>query len=230
PDGDALVYTAPALPPGATFDGAPRQFRWTPAGLPADQTGGHTSARFAVSDGKVTSEATVDITVTGTVVTIAPSSLSFPTTRVGQGATPLPVTVTNGGSQSFRVVAAATTNSVFPVTATLPATLGAGEQVGLEVGFAPTASSSYSDTLTVTTDDAACPTTSIPIGGVGQTSGVAVSRSGADFGSVRLGTASAPISFTVTNVGDAPFTVTAVVLSDATDFSLTLTSPDASAY
>src|SRR5262249_34280730 len=66
PDGDALVYTAPALPPGATFDGATHQFRWTPDCLAADQTGGHTSARFAVSDGKVTSEATVDITVTGT--------------------------------------------------------------------------------------------------------------------------------------------------------------------
>src|SRR5262249_49059212 len=50
------------------------------------------------------------------------------------------------------------------------------------------------------------------------------------FGSVRLGTASAPISFTVTNVGDAPFTVNAIVLSDATDFSLSLTSPDASGY
>src|SRR5262249_52801725 len=30
PDGDALVYTAPVLPSGATFDGATHQFRWMP--------------------------------------------------------------------------------------------------------------------------------------------------------------------------------------------------------
>src|SRR5262249_38774538 len=78
--------------------------------------------------------------------------------------------------------------------------------------------------------DAACPTVEVPITGAGVTPGVQVSRSGADFGAVRVGTISAATSFTVTNVGDATFTVSSVALSNPGDFALELTSPGPASY
>src|SRR5262249_45063801 len=146
----------------------------------------------------------VSITVTGTVVRVAPASLSFPTTVVGTAATPLALTVTNGSASTpFTVLSVAVSDPAFSATpaAQLPAPLAPGAMVAVDVGFHPAAASGYSATLTVTIDDPICGTTTVPVVGVGQNAGVQVSRSGADFGQVRLGTISAPADFTVTNAG-----------------------------
>jgi hypothetical protein len=59
-DGDALTYSAPNLPAGASFDPGTRTFTWTPA---SGQKGTY-SVGFSVNDGKVTVSRTVKITVT----------------------------------------------------------------------------------------------------------------------------------------------------------------------
>jgi len=231
PDGQPLVYSALVLPAGATFDPTTHLFRWTP-GCDAADDGGQTSARFAVSDGVDTATVDVAIAVTGTVVLLTPSSLSFPTTRVGVAAAPIGLTVHNGSAAAgFTVLSVAVSDPAFSVAApTLPAPLDAGADLAVMVGFRPAEASSFAGTVTVTIDDPICGTSTVPVVGVGQNAGVQVSRSGADFGQVRVGTTSAAADFTVTNAGDVTFTVTGVTLTEVADFALTLVKPTASGY
>ena len=145
---------------------------------------------------------------------------------MGSPATPLVVTVTNGRAAGVQLLAAATHESVFPVSAgTIPRTIAGGGSTAVSVGFLPVASATVTDALTLTIDDAACPTVSVPVTGAGQTAGVQVSRSGADFGAVRVGTVSPPASFTVTNVGEAQFKISSISLSSADHYILELISP-----
>jgi len=87
PDGQALVYSASDLPPGATFDPSSRTFSWTPNGgwvvPPATQR--ETTIVFFVSDGVATANDTVRITVfppqwTFTVFPNAPNPFNPSTT------------------------------------------------------------------------------------------------------------------------------------------------------
>jgi hypothetical protein len=233
PDGQALVYSALALPRGASFDPATRTFTFTPGCDAADNAGGRTSASFAVSDGIDRATMDVALTVTGTVLRLSPPSLSFPTTRVGSAAAPLAVTVQNGGSAAgFTVLSVSSSDPAFTASPTpgVPAPLGPGESLAVAVGFRPTDAKSYAGALTVTIDDPACPSATVALGGVGLTTGVQVSRSGAEFGPVRLGATSDAASFVVTNAGEASFTISAIGLTEATDFALTLEKPAAGAY
>src|SRR5262249_13475285 len=123
------------------------------------------------------------------------------------------------------------TQSVFPVTAAgLPATVQPGTSYTATIGFVPTSSAGYLDTLSVMTNAGPCGITTASIVGVGQTPGVPVSPGGADFGLVRVGQTSATVSFTLTNVGDGPFIVSTVMLSNPTDFTLTLDTPGPTGY
>jgi len=224
PDGQTLIYSALALPAGATFDATTHVFRWTP-GCDAADGGGRSGARFKVSDGPRFATMDVSITVTGTVVRVAPTSVSFPTTVVGTAATPVALTVSNGSASTpFTLVSIAVGDPAFSVTpaAQLPAPLAPGAMVAASVGFHPAAANGYSTTLTVTIDDPICGTTTVPVVGVGQNAGVQVSRSGADFGQVRVGTTSAPADFTVTNAGQSSFTIGSIALSETADFTLAL--------
>jgi hypothetical protein len=70
PNGDTLVYSASALPQGATFSG--RTFEWTPT---ADQVGSY-QVVFTVSDGQAQDSMTVTISVAAAPVPNSPPVLS----------------------------------------------------------------------------------------------------------------------------------------------------------
>ncbi len=59
PDGNALTYSAAGLPSGAIFDASSRTFTWTPA---TSQNGSY-QMKFTVSDGSLTDDETIFITV-----------------------------------------------------------------------------------------------------------------------------------------------------------------------
>jgi outer membrane protein assembly factor BamB len=63
PDGDALAYTAPNLPDGATFDPHTRTFSWTPA---FDQSGTYPDVHFEVSDSELDDQENIIISVSNT--------------------------------------------------------------------------------------------------------------------------------------------------------------------
>jgi hypothetical protein len=71
PDGDALVYTAAGLPPGATFDAAQRRFEWTPGFSAA----GSYTVKFIATDDHLPLAALADTeTVAITVTERSPAS------------------------------------------------------------------------------------------------------------------------------------------------------------
>jgi len=74
PDGDALIYSASNLPPGATFDPNTRRFAWTPA---FGQAGIYRDVHFEVTDGELTDFENITITVRGISVQIAVEPENF---------------------------------------------------------------------------------------------------------------------------------------------------------
>ena len=68
PDGDALIYSASNLPPGATFDPSTRKFTWTPT---FGQAGIYRDVHFEVTDGELTDFENITITVKGVLVEIS---------------------------------------------------------------------------------------------------------------------------------------------------------------
>ncbi len=64
PDGDALIFSAVNLPPGSVFDVNTRIFSWTPT---MNQAGNY-SVTFRVSDGTVTTDKILAITVSDSVL------------------------------------------------------------------------------------------------------------------------------------------------------------------
>ena len=63
PDGDALIFTASGLPAGAVFDPTTRTFSWTPG---FEQAETYPDVQFEVSDGELTDQENITITVNNT--------------------------------------------------------------------------------------------------------------------------------------------------------------------
>lgn len=67
PNGQSVTYSASSLPSGAAFNTANRTFTWTPG---FDQSGTH-QVKFTVSDGVLSDQETVAITVNNSAVTVS---------------------------------------------------------------------------------------------------------------------------------------------------------------
>src|SRR5579871_3211728 len=85
-------------------------------------------------------------------LTSSPSSVRFGTVEVGQSGTES-IVLTNSGGTSVTISAIRVNNSQFKVSgATLPIVVGAGQKVGLNVTFSPTAGSSTSGSVIFTSN------------------------------------------------------------------------------
>ena len=129
----------------------------------------------------------VPLTGSGTAVpspqaTLTPTTgLTFPSTSVGNLATPQTVTLTNTGNASLSIagIAVGGTNPTgFAQTNTCPALLPAGSSCPIPVVFAPAAVISYAATLTVTDNsgNVAGATQSVTLSGTGSPATTAITR------------------------------------------------------
>ena len=116
-----------------------------------------------------------------------PSSLNFGSIQAGSSQTQY-VAVTNSGSSSVTISAAATIGSGFSLSGfTAPETLAAGQSLTVTVAFAPTASGSSSGALTFTSN-ASDSTLSVLLSGTGTSPGqLTVSPGTMGFGTVVVG-------------------------------------------
>jgi hypothetical protein len=135
--------------------------------------------------------------------------------------------VTNTGSGSASINQISIAGAGFSVIGlTTPYTLAAGATATVSVTFSPTSATSYSGTLTITSDASNSPL-SVPVSGTGTQppqAQLAVSPSSVNFGNVNAGGTSAQ-SVTVTNSGNAAATISQVSESGA-GFSVTgISSP-----
>ncbi len=160
--------------------------------------------------------------LTSTIVTANPTSLTFGNQAQGTTSASQPVTITNIGTTTVTISSiVASTN--FGETNTCPTTLTAGGGTGsnciVNVTFAPTATGSLTGTVTVTYTSAGSTspqTTTISLTGTGTpaTGGtITITPTLLQFGDEGVGTTSGPISFTVSNTGNTAVTFTSIVTS-----------------
>jgi MYXO-CTERM domain-containing protein len=134
------------------------------------------------------------------------------------------VTVANTGDANLQIVSVSVTGP-FSVTPSGPFTLAPGTSQGLSVKFSPTALGAFTGVLTLSSNDEANPNVSVTLTGQGVASAADVSPSSISFGEQGVGTASAPRTVMIRNVGDASFQISPVVTGPlAGSFSVTPSS------
>jgi hypothetical protein len=156
----------------------------------------------------------------GPVVTLSPTSLTFPSTKVGSVSATQTVTVTNTGSATLNIsgINASGTDapSFYVPSRTCGTTLAANASCTLSVGFRPKASGTLSGTISIA-DNAGNSPQAIAVQGTGIASPVVTFSSGSiTFPSTDVGATSATQVVTLTNTGDATLTVK-YIISKGTD-------------
>jgi hypothetical protein len=173
-------------------------------------------ANLSFADNAPGNPQTVPLTGTGitTVLSVAPSSLAFPATKVGQSSATQVVTLTNSGGTTitFTSIAVSGGNSAdFSQVNTCGTTLNAAQTCTATVTFTPVAASARASAL-VFTDDAPTSPQSVTLSGTGTQSGAQVSPVSTPFGNQPVGTTSAASNVTLTNNGTATLNISGITL------------------
>ena len=167
------------------------------------------------------------VTLTGTgglpAGNVSPSSITFPSTGVGDTSSSQPVALTNTGNASMSVgtVSFAGANAadfVKSADSCQNSLLPAGASCTVDVSFRPTAGGSRTTMLRFVTDAAGSPHTAT-LNGTGLAPAISTPPSVA-FGNQALGS-SATAGLLITNNGDGPLTVSGLsVVSGSSDFAI----------
>ncbi len=139
------------------------------------------------------------------VISTSPTSLAFGNVAIGTTSTPQFVTVSNIGTAPLTVTGA-TTVVPFARVGNLPGPIAVGGSAQLPITCAPTSVGTFTADLSITSNGGNR-TVQLSCTGVGVPA-IAVSPTSLAFGAVPVGTTSAPLLVTVSNVGTAPLTVT----------------------
>lgn len=197
---------------------------YTPGGTGTDNA----TLTFSHSGG---SPATVSMSGTGTQaaspnLAATPPLAAFGNVTVGQTSAAVAFTINNTGGAAATGLSLANSNTAeFPVSGnTCGATLAAGASCTLSVAYAPGAAGSDSATLTFTYDGGGALAISLTGTGVGSTpppgTGQLSLPAGLSAPDTALGSTSAAQLVTVSNVGTAPVTVTAITSSHPAEFAV----------
>jgi len=184
-------------------------------------TGTRTGA-VTITDNASPATQTVSLTGTGVgtpVVSLSPTSLTFPAQRVGTSSSAQSVTLKNTGNATLNITSI-TVSGDFSQTNTCGSSVAAGASCTLSVTFTPTASGSRSGSLTLT-DNASPATQTVSLTGTGTAPVVSLSPTSLTFSAQRVGTSSSAQSVTLKNTGSATLSITSITVSG--DFSQTNT-------
>lgn len=111
------------------------------------------------------------LSVQSAVASVSPTSLTFSGAQ-GTSFSPQNVTVTNSGSGTLSVTGITQTyGQYFPVSNGCTSGLSAGQSCTISVDFAPSAAGTYSDTLTIATNQAGSTAYSVSLSGTSTASG-----------------------------------------------------------
>ena len=162
------------------------------------------------------------------------TSISFGNQLVGSSSTAQLVTLSNTGTATLTIssIAIAGTNSGdFSETNTCGTSVSAGANCSISVTFKPTATGARSASLTIT-DNASGSPHSVALTGMGTAPVVSLGgTTNLNFGNVPVGSTSTAQTFTLTNAGTAPLTITSIAVTgtNSSDFTDTNTCPASSA-
>ena len=144
-------------------------------------------------------------------IAASPSSVNFGNVNTGSSSSQM-ITLTNSGDASASISQVSIAAGGFSVSALVtPYTLAAGATVTLNVSFAPTTTTAYSGTLTVTSN-ASNPAVSVPLSGTGAQppqGQLAATPTNVNFGNVNIGSTITQ-TVTLTNSGNANASISQV--------------------
>ncbi len=180
--GDFAIASGSTCTNGATV--APNsscviQLTFTPTGL------GTRSAAVGITDNAVDSPETIVLGGTTTptpLVTVTPSSVSFPSQYVGSSGLPQSVNLTNNGNAPLSITSVTASPADFAMLSACGSTLAAGASCAVSVSFDPTAAGTRLGTLRMNDNAPGSPQT------------VALSGTGQDFSLAATSSASMSIS------------------------------------
>lgn len=162
------------------------------------------------------------------VASLSPPNLSFSQT-VGATSASQQITLTNTGNAVLNITAPpviiGTNAAEFAQTTTCGATLAADNSCFINVTFTPTAAGTAIASVSVTDNAAGSPQT-VPLTGLGLSPAAMLSPSPLTFSS-QLAGASATLTVTLTNGGNAPLTITSIAFTgpNASEFGQTNNCP-----
>jgi hypothetical protein len=154
---------------------------------------------------------TVSILAEPNTLSFTPATgLSFGPQLVGTASTTQAATLTNSGS-SPTVINNVATGGDFRQSNTCGSSLAAGAKCDITVAFTPTQTGPRSASITVTDDTVGSPHL-LSLSGIGLTSGTnaTLSPTSLNFTSHSVGTASAPLSVTLSNYGTATLNIESI--------------------
>ena len=165
--------------------------------------------------------AKIDLATAAPSACFTPSALSFGTISINSSAT-LPVTITNCGNAPLTVKSVTSSASQFTTTNNCSA-IAAGGQCQIQVKFVPTASATYSATVSFT-DNAAIPQQSFTASGAGGSPSVSI-PSTADLGEAVVDTTGPTYYLYLDNTGNANYVISSVSVTDNFAVTNNCTSP-----
>ena len=236
-------FTVTALTPVSPV-AAGTSATFTVTGTPA-ANGVNTGSITILTNDPTTPSFKINISVTGTVPTLSvlngttpvatnnTPAISVGTSLINTAATPFTFTISNTGAAPLNV-SSITPSTGFTVTALTPVSpVAAGTSATFTVTGTPAAVGANAGTITIVTNDPTTPSFKINISVTGtapslsvlnNTTPVATNNSPAiSVGSSLINTAATPFTFTISNTGSAPLTVTSI--SPTTGFTVTALAP-----
>lgn len=155
----------------------------------------------------------------GPAVTLSPTSLVFATQVIGTSSPPQNVTLTNTGSSLLSVTSIGTTGA-FSETNNCSTSVAAGASCTISVTFTPTTVNTNAGTVVITDNAPASPQT-VSLTGTGTY--VSWTPASLNFGTVQVGTSSAPQTITFTNSANTALSIKSIVPTgvDNKDFTET---------
>lgn len=148
------------------------------------------------------------------VLAVAPIAIAFGDKEVGSTSAASEATVDNLGPAPATIFSTTTTAGAFGATSNCPsppAALQAGSRCTIELRFSPSASGPASGALRLTSNAFNQPI-DVALTGRGTAASVIFGFQHLDFGSVPVGSASAPLTVGLTNSGTAPLSITSIAV------------------
>jgi hypothetical protein len=173
---------------------------------------GSLTATLSVSDGPSGGQlASLVGTAINPVVVLSPSSLIFPVQLIGTLSLPMDVTLTNSGSGTL-TISSITASAGFVQQNTCGTSVYPGTSCVIAVQFEPLQGGVQSGSVLITDNTATSPQ-SILLSGTG--TAVELSAVGVNFGNQAVGSASPPVTVTLTNKGTNALTINSITLGGA---------------
>src|SRR5438876_110504 len=157
------------------------------------------------------------------IVTLSPTSLTFPSQLVGTTSSPQNLTLTNTGTASLSITKISLTGANgkdYAQTNNCGKTLAAGASCTITVTFTPTAEGTRTGSVSIS-DNASGSPQAVTLTGTGLAPLVSLSPTTLTFSSQTVGTTSSPQNVTLTNTGNSSLSITSITISG--DFAQTNT-------